>query len=39
VDTRLLALAEMTIGWILFAGFATAADLMQRKRDARLEAS
>jgi uncharacterized membrane protein YidH (DUF202 family) len=35
VDTRLLALAEMTIGWILFAALATAADVMQRKRDAR----
>jgi len=35
VETRLLALGEMTIGWILFAAVAMAADLMQRKRDAR----
>jgi hypothetical protein len=35
VETRLLALGEMTLGWILFAAIANAADLMQRKRDAR----
>jgi uncharacterized membrane protein YhaH (DUF805 family) len=35
VETRLLALGEMTLGWILFAAIAPAADLWQRKRDAR----
>jgi hypothetical protein len=39
VETRLLALGEMTLGWILFAVVATAADRFQRKRAARALAS
>jgi len=39
VETRLLALAEMTLGWILFAAVAVAADRFQRRRATRRLAS
>jgi hypothetical protein len=39
VETRLLALAEMTLGWILFAAVAVVADRFQRKRAERRLAS
>ena len=39
VETRLFALAEMTLGWILFAAVAVAADRFQRRRAERRLAS
>jgi uncharacterized membrane protein YhaH (DUF805 family) len=39
VETRVLALGEMTLGWLLFAATSVAAELFQRRRDARRRTS